>query len=265
LDRNLDGAVSTAEFLDKIRGANTILHPAFSLQHFLQVFTLGTKAWERIASERTKRFGDRSLFDIFDLDRRGVKRMKSGPLDLVRDMSRSRLREDEVPEILNAKLDVAHELVRMTRERTAAHQRLVDKAKARAGTQKGKETLKGMQCSALKLVNSGTQIAFARDKRVTLKSLVKSTQVSNDDADDSIAEDSVQFEMVLPKMHQQPEKLEPISQNFVNRSSPAVAIWQMATGTAPGLNQNFVPRVNTVGRVGRSRQSPSSISSATRR
>ena len=214
LDRNSDGAVSAAEFVDRTRGAGTLLSPAFSLMHFLCEFTLGKARWEHLAEIRLQIYGSKSIFDIFDLQAREIRRMKSRPLDLVRDLSTSQ--GSSVPPSMAEKLSVAHEMVKHNRKKSA----------------KGKDSLKTMQRAAIRLANTGTQAVFAKDKsrKANYRDATHRALHGGGSLPETIDEDSVQLK--LDMRHELPE-LPPLRQNLVNRSSAAISIYQAATGSAP--------------------------------
>ena len=243
LDKNSDGAVSREEFVDKVRSVATIMQPAFTFKLFLQEKTLGPARWEQLTEKRSKLFGTKSMFDIFALTAHGIRKMKSGPLAMIRELSRSTKicsgSGATPPKVTEDKLEVAHEMVLMTQDRVA---RIKAKEKSRVAS--GKASLKQMHRDAIKLANSGSQIAFARDPRINAKTLLKGgvLQQKDWDTDSTVSDDSVQMEISMPKAHHLPEPLEPLQQNFVNRSSPAVAIWSMISGAAPGLSPEFEPK-----------------------
>ena len=246
LDENSDGAVSQEEFVDKVRSVATIMQPAFTFKLFLQEKTLGPARWEQLTEKRSKLFGTKSLYEIFALTAHGIRKMKSGPLAMIRELSRSTKMgsggfgaDAAPPKVTEDKLEEAHEMVLMTQDRVA---RIKAKEKARAAS--GKATLKQMHREAIKLANSGSQIAFARDPRVNAKTLLKGgvLQPKDWDTDSTVSDDSVQMEIKMPKAHHLPEPLEPLQKNFVNRTSPAVAIWSMMSGAAPGLAPDFEPK-----------------------
>ena len=87
LDVDKDGSVSRAEFLGRIRWSRSIMIPIYALYNFLRRFSLGTGAWERIEKYRTKHFGSQTAFEIVGLSLLETQWNKSGPMDLLLEMS----------------------------------------------------------------------------------------------------------------------------------------------------------------------------------
>ena len=239
LDVDKDGSVSRAEFLGRIRWSRSIMIPIYALYNFLRRFSLGTGAWERIEKYRTKHFGSQTAFEIVGLSLLETQWNKSGPMDLLLEMSLKPGGAEtmRVPKAMETKFEAAHAMRLGNRK---------SKAKSRA-----KATLAEVQREALRVTNE--RPAQGKSRMANFRDAAAFRRRGGQRLPE-LTEKSIQTRIAVPKER---EELPPLQQNLLNRSSATVAAWQVASGstfaaaerdlmqagrasgTAPGLGFDF--------------------------
>ena len=203
LDKDHDGSVTRSEFIERVKHSGVILQPAFEVLHFLQSFTLGIPRWESLSQTRRKQHGTNTIFEILHVDRLEEKRMKAASLNVAREEAAGH----DIPGKIQKKLTAAHSMY-----------------------EKNKETLAEFRKEALRLQNEGSQLAFtAEGKRVGFSSgahygAALSKTVSEHEVTHQLNMNALQRERAL-------EDMKPKA--AFNKTSAAVALYQMFSGTAP--------------------------------
>jgi len=222
LDVDKDGSVSREEFLERIRFSRSIMSPIYALHNYLRRFSLGTGAWERIEQHRTKHYGNQTAFEIVGLSLRETQWNKSGPMEMLLEMSikPGGAETMRVPKAMETKFEAAHAMRQGNRKA---------KSKAKQGT------LAEVQREALRVTNE--RPAPGKSRMGVFRDAAAYRRMGGHNRPELTVK-SIQTCIVAPKER---KDLPPLQQNFLNRSSATVAAWQVASGTAPGLNVEFSP------------------------